>query len=61
MMPTFVQMIIQYAEGSNNCKLIIIQCSPVKVNQCFGGTYRLHFQGRTVSQVRNQQEAGNKQ
>jgi hypothetical protein len=29
--------------------------SPLKVNWRFGGTYRLHFQGRRMSQARNQQ------
>jgi hypothetical protein len=32
-------------------------CSPLKVNQQFGGTYHLHLQGREVSQGRNQREA----
>jgi hypothetical protein len=30
-------------------------CSRLKVNQCFGETYRLHLQG--ISQARNQNEA----
>jgi hypothetical protein len=29
-------------------------CSLVKVSEHFGGTYRFHLQGRTVSQARNQ-------
>jgi hypothetical protein len=29
-------------------------CSPMKVNRRFGGTCRLHLQGRIVSQTRNQ-------
>jgi hypothetical protein len=32
----------------------ITPCSPVKVNGCFGGTHRLHLQGRGVSRARNQ-------
>jgi hypothetical protein len=35
--------------------------SPVKVNRRFGGTYCLHLQGRSISQVRNQNGAGIKQ
>jgi hypothetical protein len=31
----------------------ITPCSPLKVNQCFRGTYRLHLQGRRISQARN--------
>jgi hypothetical protein len=27
----------------------ITQCSPLKVNRCFGGTCRLHLQGRRIS------------
>jgi hypothetical protein len=34
-------------------------CSPLKVNRRFRGTY-LHPQGRRISQVRNQHEAGGK-
>jgi hypothetical protein len=33
------------------------QCSPLSVNQHFGGTYRLHLQGRKISQARNQRES----
>jgi hypothetical protein len=29
-------------------------CSPLKVNRCFGGTCRLHFQGRRMSKGMNQ-------
>jgi hypothetical protein len=36
----------------------INSCSPVKDNRRFGGTYRLHFQGRKVSQAISQEEAG---
>jgi hypothetical protein len=35
-------------------------CSPVKVNQPFGGTHRLHLQGRRVNEEINQQEVGSK-
>jgi hypothetical protein len=35
-------------------------CSPLKVNRRFGGTFRFHVQGRRISQVRNQREAGSK-
>jgi hypothetical protein len=33
-------------------------CSPEKVSRLFGGTCRLHLQGRGVSQARNRHEAG---
>jgi hypothetical protein len=33
----------------------------LKVNRRFGGTYRLHRQGRRIRQARNQREAGSKQ
>jgi hypothetical protein len=36
-------------------------CSPVKVNRRFGRTYRLHLEGRRVSQARNQHVAGSQQ
>jgi uncharacterized membrane protein YhaH (DUF805 family) len=32
---------------------VIMPCSPLKVNRRFGGTYRLHFQGR-ISRARYQ-------
>jgi hypothetical protein len=32
----------------------IALCSPLKGNQRFGGTYRLHLQGRIISCARNQ-------
>jgi hypothetical protein len=32
----------------------ITPCSPLKVNRHFGGTCRLHHQGRRISQTRNQ-------
>jgi hypothetical protein len=35
----------------------IMMCSPLKVKGCFGGTSRLHIQGRRISQTRNQCEA----
>jgi hypothetical protein len=31
--------------------------SPLKVNRRFGGIYRLHLQGRRISQARNQRES----
>jgi hypothetical protein len=31
----------------------ITLCSPLKVNIYFGGTYRLHLQGRRISHARN--------
>jgi hypothetical protein len=40
------------------CQLLffwdITLCSPLKVNRHFGGTCRLHLQGRRISQARNQ-------
>jgi hypothetical protein len=38
----------------------IIPYSQPKINQHLGGTYCTHIQGRTVSQARNQHEAGSK-
>jgi hypothetical protein len=35
----------------------ITTCSPLKVNQHFRGTYRLHLQGRRISRARNQHES----
>jgi hypothetical protein len=35
----------------------ITQCSPMKVNRPFGGTYRLHLEGRRISRARNQSES----
>jgi hypothetical protein len=32
-------------------------CSPLKVNRCFGGKYRLHLQGRRISRTRYQRES----
>jgi hypothetical protein len=37
----------------------ITPCSPLQVNWCFGGIFRLHLQGRT-SHARNQREASSK-
>jgi hypothetical protein len=34
----------------------ITPCSPLKVDQRFGGTYRLHLRGRSISRVRKQCE-----
>jgi hypothetical protein len=34
----------------------ITLCSPLKVNRRFGGTYRLHLQGRRISRARNQRK-----
>jgi hypothetical protein len=39
----------------------ITRCSPLEVSRRFGGTCRLHLQGRRISQARNQREAGGKQ
>jgi hypothetical protein len=36
----------------------IMSCSPLKVDWCFGGVYRLHIQSRRISQQRNQHKAG---
>jgi hypothetical protein len=36
--------------------LDIMLCSPLKVNQHFRGTCRLHLQGRRICQQRNQHE-----
>jgi hypothetical protein len=36
----------------------IMPSSPLKVNWRFRGTRRLHFQGRSLSQARNEREAG---
>jgi hypothetical protein len=33
-------------------------CSLFRVNRCSGGIFRLHFLGWSVSQARNQHEAG---
>jgi hypothetical protein len=39
----------------------IAPCNLLKVERLFGGICRLHLQGRRVSQIRNQHEAGSKQ
>jgi hypothetical protein len=39
----------------------ITPCSPLEVNRRFGGKCRLYLQGRRISEVRNQREAGGKQ
>jgi hypothetical protein len=36
----------------------IMPCSPLKVDRCYGGTSRLHLQGRRISQARNKLEVG---
>jgi hypothetical protein len=36
----------------------ITVCGPLKVNQCFRGTFHLHLQGQRISQTRNQCERG---
>jgi hypothetical protein len=35
----------------------ITPCSPLKVNRRFGGTCRIHLQGRRINQARNQHES----
>jgi hypothetical protein len=35
----------------------VTSCSPLNVNQRFGGIYRLHIQGRTITRERNQRES----
>jgi hypothetical protein len=35
----------------------IAPCTPLKVNRCFGVTYRIHLQGRRISGARNQRES----
>jgi hypothetical protein len=41
------------------CTIIwdVTPCSPLNVNRRFGGTYRLHLQGRRISRARNQRES----
>jgi hypothetical protein len=39
----------------------ITLCSPLKVNQRFGGAYRLYLRGGRRSQARNHRESGSKQ
>jgi hypothetical protein len=35
----------------------MMPCGPLKVYRLFGGTYRLHLQGRKISRTRNQRES----
>jgi hypothetical protein len=35
-------------------------CSPLKINQRFGGTCRLHLQARIISQTINQRDGDSK-
>jgi hypothetical protein len=35
----------------------IMSCSPLRVNRSLGETYRLHLQGRKISQARNHRES----
>jgi hypothetical protein len=44
--------IVEVMKSSVFCD--ITPCSPLKVNQRFGGTCRLHLQGRRICQARNQ-------
>jgi hypothetical protein len=45
----------------NICKVWdITPCSPLKVNRHFGGTCRLHLQGRKISRTRKQRESKRK-
>jgi hypothetical protein len=39
----------------------ITSCSPIKVNRRFGGTYRLHLQGRRITKQKTSVKAGGKQ
>jgi hypothetical protein len=41
--------------------LDIKSCNPVKFNRRLGGKYRLHLQGETISQARNEHEENSKQ
>jgi hypothetical protein len=43
-----------YPKVSRNFFWNIMRCSLLKVNRRFGGTYRLHLQGRKISWARNQ-------
>jgi hypothetical protein len=38
----------------------ITPCSLLKVNWCFWGTYRLHLQGQSISQARNQNQGASR-
>jgi hypothetical protein len=46
-----------YSELKNTIFWDITPRSPLKVNRRFGGTYRLHLQGRRISRARNQPES----
>jgi hypothetical protein len=50
-----VEFEVPTAVATNNVFFDITPCSPVKVNQRFGETYCLHFQGRRVSQASSKQ------
>jgi hypothetical protein len=39
----------------------IMSSSPMKFNRRFGGTSRLHLQGKKICQARNQHDAGSKE
>jgi hypothetical protein len=60
--PPLVPIMIQINPIHKNTSIIwnIRQCSSVKNNLRFGGTYCLHLQGWRISQERNQREIGNK-
>jgi hypothetical protein len=48
-------------DDENRCVVWdITPCNPVKVNRLIGGTYRLHLQGRRLSQPKSQNEKGSK-
>jgi hypothetical protein len=55
------QNVITHWNQSNFLKgsifLDIMQCSPLKINRCFGGTCRLCLQGQRISQTRKQRES----
>jgi hypothetical protein len=34
-----------------------VPCSPLKIELCFGGTYRFHLQGRKISQASTRHES----
>jgi hypothetical protein len=40
----------------NSVFWVVMPCSPLKVNQCFGGTCRLPLHGRRICQTRKQLE-----
>jgi hypothetical protein len=39
----------------------ITPCSPLSVNRCFGGTYRLHLEGQEISSARTSKQVGGEQ